>query len=240
MTRSAPVHHRSPRPPPRRMQLPGEQPHRPGRPGSDRRSATPGQLDRRRPRPSPDRRAAAHGPASARTRPTEPAPGKPAAERVGERACGRQVGTASLRRRSQGRAGGPGRRTKGRSRTAGQGRRSLHDLRARARRCHPHRPSRGAHPRRALRLAGLGRHHPDRRQHLPRPGAERPPRHGSGLHRHRDPEERRPLPRRCPLRHRRRRAGNPRDSPGSSNCSARDRPSSARSRRTRSARKAPA
>ena len=45
----------------------------------------------------------------------------------------------------------------------------------------------------------------DRRQHLPRPGAERAARDGGGVHRHRHAEERRALPRRRRLRPERRR-----------------------------------
>ena len=53
---------------------------------------------------------------------------------------------------------------------------------------------------RALRLAAGRRRPPDRRQHLPRPGAERAARHGGGLRRHRHAQERRALPGRRPLR----------------------------------------
>ena len=55
---------------------------------------------------------------------------------------------------------------------------------------YPDRRARGPQPHRALREPARRRHRPDPREHLPRPGAERAPRHGGGLHRHRHAEER--------------------------------------------------
>ena len=59
---------------------------------------------------------------------------------------------------------------------------------------HTDRRARGSQPHRALRVAPPGRRHPDRRQHLPGPGPERPAGHGGGLRRHRHAQERRALP----------------------------------------------
>ena len=97
----------------------------------------------------------------------------------------------------------------------------------------PHRGARRPGAHRALRRPAAGRRQPDRRQHLPRAGEERPAGHGGGLRRHRDPEERRACTgatspttgttssaRLAPI--------------GSSTSSGRARRSSARSRRTRS------
>ena len=70
-------------------------------------------------------------------------------------------------------------------------------------------PPRGSLARGALRVPSRRRHDGDRRQRLHGPGAERPAGHGGRLRRHRDPQERRALPRRRALRHRRSGAGHP-------------------------------
>ena len=68
---------------------------------------------------------------------------------------------------------------------------------ARARRRHgAHRRARRPHARGALRRVADRRHDFDRRQHLPRPRAERVARHGGRVHRHRHTEERCAVPRR--------------------------------------------
>ena len=80
----------------------------------------------------------------------------------------------------------------------------LHDG-AGASRYGPGRRPRGSQPDRALREPPGRRRQPDPREHLRRPRPERPARHGGGLRRHRHAEERRPLPRRRPVRRRRHR-----------------------------------
>ena len=91
-------------------------------------------------------------------------------------------------------------------RPAWPARRPLPDVRARRARGDSHRGAGGTGAHRALRRQAPGRCEPDRRQHLSRAGEERPSGHGSGLRRHRDPEERRPLLGRRLLRPGRRRA----------------------------------
>ena len=81
---------------------------------------------------------------------------------------------------------------------------------------HADRGARRPRAGRALREPSRRRRHVDRRQHLPRSGAERAARDGGGVHRHRHPEERRALPGRRLLRRGRGRA---RSSPRSSDSS---------------------
>ena len=80
--------------------------------------------------------------------------------------------------------------------------------RTRQRARHADRGARRPGADRALRLAPGGRRQPDPRQHLPRPGAERPARHGGRVRRHRHAEERGALPRRRAVRPRGRRGAN--------------------------------
>ena len=89
-----------------------------------------------------------------------------------------------------------------RARAQGPAGRPLPDVRAGAREHGPGGGARGSQPDRALRLPTGRRHQPDPREHLRRPGAERPAGHGGGVRRHRHAQERRALPRRRAVRRR--------------------------------------
>ena len=155
------------------------------RPGRSRRSGTPG-LRLPSAAPPPPKAAA---PVVPLKRPRDHRPQMDGRRRPGRgggrRPRRRQAGPepAPLRAGPQVEAGG-----------------SIPGLRPRPARHDPDRHAGGALPGGALRLPDRRRHQPDRRQRLPGPGPERPARHGGGLHRHRDPQERRPVPGRRALR----------------------------------------
>ena len=80
--------------------------------------------------------------------------------------------------------------------------RSLPDVRAGPPDVDPGRRAGGSHADRALRQPSGRRRHPDPREHLPRPGAERAAGDGGRVRRHRHAEERRAVPRRRAVRRR--------------------------------------
>ena len=149
-------------------------------PGRSRRSGTPG---RHRLVPHPTAQGGGAGGAA------DSGPRPPRRRRARTEVV-EPDGSARRRRRASVPAAGVAPRTGAQVQAGGP----VPGLRPRAARHDPDRHARGALAGGALRLPVGRRHQPDRRQRLPGPGPERPARHGGRLHRHRHPQERRPLP----------------------------------------------